>query len=151
MKMEFRHWLWWQWKHFVFGKGAMRFAASTRRIGLYWYALASECSTTSVIIQCWLLTSKRLLGYHYLAMSINMVLFIVSRHTVGRMRPNYLDRCKPNVGYFSCNTTAFITDYECTGNKTRAQLETSRQSFFSGHASISMCVSTFVTVSLRCW
>jgi hypothetical protein len=82
-----------------------------------------------------------------MGISIHMIIFIVTRHTVGRMRPNYLDRCRPNIGYLECNTTAYITDYICTGNKTFDQLESSRQSFFSGHSGISICVSTFITVS----
>ncbi|KAI6187557.1 PAP2 family protein [Aphelenchoides besseyi] len=87
--------------------------------------------------------------YAYLSYAIQLVVFIFSRHFVGRMRPNYLDLCKPSVGYRKCNTLDYITNYTCTNGKSLELMDSQRQSFFSGHASISAATSTYLIFYLQ--
>ncbi|KAI6236021.1 hypothetical protein M3Y95_00113200 [Aphelenchoides besseyi] len=87
--------------------------------------------------------------YAYLSYSIQLVVFIFSRHLVGRMRPNYLDLCKPSVGYRECETLEFITNYTCENGKTLELMASQRQSFFSGHASIAAATSTYLIFYLQ--
>ncbi|KAI6233698.1 PAP2 family protein [Aphelenchoides fujianensis] len=71
------------------------------------------------------------------------MVFICARYMVGRIRPNFIEMCKPSVGYLDCPTLQFITNYTCTSGKSWELVQSQRQSFFSGHASISAAISTW--------
>lgn len=67
----------------------------------------------------------------------------------GRLRPNFLDVCRPSLDLQRCrHAPIFITNYSCTG-EWRA-VEESRYSFFSQHACLSFAASVHVFVSAPC-
>lgn len=70
----------------------------------------------------------------------------VAKRSVGRLRPKFIDICKPNIDLSACaNQPIYITEYQCT-NEDEKDVEEARLSFFSGHSSYSMTAATFVTL-----
>ncbi|XP_063056877.1 phospholipid phosphatase 3 isoform X2 [Engraulis encrasicolus] len=70
----------------------------------------------------------------------------IAKVSVGRMRPHFLDVCKPNYALINCSL-GYITDYECTGIDSKVQ--EARKSFFSGHASFSMFTMLYLAFYLQ--
>lgn len=90
----------------------------------------------------------------------------LAKFSVGRLRPNFIDVCKPSVNLTDCTQYlhAYITEYECLSRDTPkikdsrhafrcayivAHLKAFRLSFLSGHSSLGMCASTFVVVRVE--
>uniref|UniRef100_A0A3Q4IAP2 Phospholipid phosphatase 3 n=1 Tax=Neolamprologus brichardi TaxID=32507 RepID=A0A3Q4IAP2_NEOBR len=59
----------------------------------------------------------------------------IAKVSVGRMRPHFLDICRPNFSTINCSL-GYITNYTCTGEE--SEVQEARKSFFSGHASFSL-------------
>ncbi|CAG5897061.1 unnamed protein product [Menidia menidia] len=70
----------------------------------------------------------------------------IAKVSVGRMRPHFLDVCKPDFSTINCSL-GYITDYVCQGPDSKVQ--EARKSFFSGHASFSMYTMLYLVVSNR--
>ncbi|KAI1709844.1 PAP2 superfamily domain-containing protein [Ditylenchus destructor] len=69
---------------------------------------------------------------------------------VGRLRPHFLDVCKPNLNLTNCAEygNQYITYFECTNHNQHLVME-ARLSFFSGHSSLSLCATTFTVLYLQ--
>uniref|UniRef100_A0A3B1J462 Phospholipid phosphatase 3 n=1 Tax=Astyanax mexicanus TaxID=7994 RepID=A0A3B1J462_ASTMX len=67
----------------------------------------------------------------------------IAKVSVGRMRPHFLDVCKPDYTTINCSL-GYITEYTCQGNSSKVQ--EARKSFFSGHASFSMFTMLYLAV-----
>uniref|UniRef100_A0A3P8WMM6 Phospholipid phosphatase 3 n=1 Tax=Cynoglossus semilaevis TaxID=244447 RepID=A0A3P8WMM6_CYNSE len=67
----------------------------------------------------------------------------IAKVSVGRMRPHFLDVCKPDFSTINCSL-GYITDYQCQGPESKVQ--EARKSFFSGHASFSMYTMLYLVV-----
>ncbi|KAI6178979.1 PAP2 family protein [Aphelenchoides besseyi] len=89
-------------------------------------------------------------GYAMMSMLIVLTLTTAAKYPVGRLRPHFMDVCRPNIGYDFCNTTTYIpaSAYNCTGTNKAAILE-ARLSFFSGHASLSAAAATFAVFYMQ--
>ncbi|XP_054907598.1 phospholipid phosphatase 3 isoform X2 [Poeciliopsis prolifica] len=59
----------------------------------------------------------------------------IAKVSVGRMRPHFLDVCRPDFSTINCSL-GYITNYTCTGDD--SEVQEARKSFFSGHASFSL-------------
>lgn len=72
----------------------------------------------------------------------------IAKVSVGRMRPHFMDVCKPNFTTINCSL-GYITSsmYECTGPESKVQ--EARKSFFSGHASFSMYTMLYLAFYLQ--
>ncbi|XP_072220094.1 phospholipid phosphatase 3-like isoform X2 [Leuresthes tenuis] len=70
----------------------------------------------------------------------------IAKVSVGRMRPHFLDVCKPDFSTINCSL-GYITDYECQGLESKVQ--EARKSFFSGHASFSMYTMLYLVFYLQ--
>ncbi|XP_028817375.1 phospholipid phosphatase 3 isoform X2 [Denticeps clupeoides] len=70
----------------------------------------------------------------------------IAKVSVGRMRPHFLDVCKPDFTKIDC-TLGYITDYNCTGPESKVQ--EARKSFFSGHASFSLYTMLYLAFYLQ--
>lgn len=42
----------------------------------------------------------------------------IAKYSIGRLRPHFLDVCKPNWKAINCSTGAYIEDYTCEGDAT---------------------------------
>lgn len=71
----------------------------------------------------------------------------IAKYSIGRLRPHFLDVCKPDWKMINCSTGAYIEDYNCTGDPQRVQ--EGRLSFYSGHSSFSMYCMLFLALYLQ--
>lgn len=68
---------------------------------------------------------------------------------VGRLRPHFIDVCKPNIGYLTCNNPyVYITNYTCTSSFSEYLKKEAHVSFYSGHTATTMHVVAYCVVSL---
>uniref|UniRef100_A0A0K0D1H3 AcidPPc domain-containing protein n=1 Tax=Angiostrongylus cantonensis TaxID=6313 RepID=A0A0K0D1H3_ANGCA len=112
----------------------VRNLASTNHINVLKHEQLTEKSFDSIII-----------GYAQIGAVSLYVIINLTKITVGRLRPHFLDVCKPKD--LVCKKYyRYITNYVCTGDEDLV-LE-ARKSFFSGHSAIAMYSSTFAAVSL---
>ncbi|XP_021444780.1 phospholipid phosphatase 3 isoform X2 [Oncorhynchus tshawytscha] len=70
----------------------------------------------------------------------------IAKVSVGRMRPHFLDVCRPDWSAINCSL-GYITDYQCNGPESKVQ--EARKSFFSGHASFSMYTMLYLVFYLQ--
>lgn len=42
----------------------------------------------------------------------------IAKYSIGRLRPHFLDVCKPDWKLINCSSGAYIEDYTCTGDLT---------------------------------
>ena len=40
----------------------------------------------------------------------------IAKYSIGRLRPHFLDVCKPDWNRINCSTGAYIEDFTCTGD-----------------------------------
>lgn len=104
-------------------------------------------------------TLKIVIGYLFgAAASVSLV--GIAKFTIGRLRPHFLDVCKPDFGQIECGTFArpnYITEYTCLGNEVLFPnkdergfaLNRARDSFYSGHTSMAFQAATFVVLYLH--
>ncbi|CAG5123560.1 unnamed protein product [Candidula unifasciata] len=76
------------------------------------------------------------------------------KYSVGRLRPNFLDICRPDFDKLNCTTDTssdrFITEYKCTNTQMDERIiQDSQLSFPSGHASMSMFSALFTVFYLQ--
>ncbi|XP_064415910.1 phospholipid phosphatase 3 isoform X2 [Latimeria chalumnae] len=74
------------------------------------------------------------LGCFIFGCAISQSFTDIAKVSTGRLRPHFIDVCKPNISLHNCSQ-AYITEYSCTGQL--AKVLEARKSFFSGHASFS--------------
>ncbi|XP_063075448.1 phospholipid phosphatase 3-like isoform X2 [Engraulis encrasicolus] len=70
----------------------------------------------------------------------------IAKVSVGRLRPHFLDVCKPDFSTINCSL-GYITEYNCQGDYSKVQ--EARKSFFSGHASFSMYTMLYLAFYLQ--
>ncbi|XP_074545961.1 phospholipid phosphatase 1 isoform X2 [Halichoeres trimaculatus] len=71
----------------------------------------------------------------------------IAKYSIGRLRPHFLDVCKPDWTKINCSSGAYIEDFTCTGDATMAN--EGRLSFYSGHSSFSMYCMLFLALYLQ--
>ncbi|XP_035632600.1 phospholipid phosphatase 1-like isoform X1 [Oncorhynchus keta] len=71
----------------------------------------------------------------------------IAKYSIGRLRPHFLDVCKPDWKLINCTAGAYIEDFTCTGD-TRMVNE-ARLSFYSGHSSFSMYCMLFLALYIQ--
>lgn len=73
----------------------------------------------------------------------------IGKYTIGRLRPHFLDICKPNVDCANeDNKIRYIEDFTCQGDMQKKFTDT-RLSFPSGHSSLSFYCMIYLAVSLH--
>ncbi|KAM4719847.1 phospholipid phosphatase 1 isoform 2-T2 [Anableps anableps] len=71
----------------------------------------------------------------------------IAKYSIGRLRPHFLDVCKPNWNLINCSAGAYIENFTCTGNT--KMVNEGRLSFYSGHSSFSMYCMLFLALYLQ--
>ncbi|XP_042588232.1 phospholipid phosphatase 1 isoform X3 [Cyprinus carpio] len=71
----------------------------------------------------------------------------IAKYSIGRLRPHFLDVCKPDWTQINCTGGAYIEDFVCTGDSTK--VNEGRLSFYSGHSSFSMYCMLFLALYLQ--
>lgn len=71
----------------------------------------------------------------------------IAKYAIGRLRPHFLDVCRPDWNLVNCSFGAYIEDFTCTGDLTK--VNEGRLSFYSGHSSFSMYCMLFLALYLQ--
>ncbi|XP_058472506.1 phospholipid phosphatase 1 isoform X2 [Solea solea] len=71
----------------------------------------------------------------------------IAKYSIGRLRPHFLDICRPDWREINCSGVAYIEDFTCTGDAT--MVNEGRLSFYSGHSSFSMYCMLFLALYLQ--
>ncbi|XP_030004566.1 phospholipid phosphatase 1 isoform X2 [Sphaeramia orbicularis] len=71
----------------------------------------------------------------------------IAKYSIGRLRPHFLDVCKPDWKFINCSAGVYIEDFTCTGDST--MVNEGRLSFYSGHSSFSMYCMMFLALYLQ--
>ncbi|CAM4730488.1 unnamed protein product [Leuciscus chuanchicus] len=71
----------------------------------------------------------------------------IAKYSIGRLRPHFLDVCKPDWSQINCTGGAYIEDFICNGDTTK--VNEGRLSFYSGHSSFSMYCMLFLALYLQ--
>ncbi|XP_051906821.1 phospholipid phosphatase 1 isoform X1 [Hippocampus zosterae] len=71
----------------------------------------------------------------------------IAKYSIGRLRPHFLDVCRPDFKGGNCSMGVYIEDFACTGNPT--MVNEGRLSFYSGHSSFSMYCMLFLALYLQ--
>ncbi|XP_063050668.1 phospholipid phosphatase 1-like [Engraulis encrasicolus] len=79
--------------------------------------------------------------------AVSQSLTDIAKYTVGRLRPHFLDVCKPQWNTVDCKSGGYIESFTCTGDK--VMVNESRLSFYSGHSSFSMYCMVFLALYLQ--
>ncbi|VDM48163.1 unnamed protein product [Toxocara canis] len=88
-------------------------------------------------------------AYCIFGLLLNLAFTQTTKWSVGRLRPHFLDVCKPNVTLTPCRYPyAYITDYVCQGAPEKL-VDEARRSFFSGHAAQSMGTAIFCVIYMQ--
>ncbi|KAJ1850722.1 hypothetical protein LPJ73_003315 [Coemansia sp. RSA 2703] len=81
----------------------------------------------------------------FIAMGLNNIATNVIKNAVGRPRPDFIDRCQPNI---TENPPLKLVDYRVCTQTDLKYLHEGMRSFPSGHASLSFCGLTFTALYL---
>ncbi|CAK6955872.1 phospholipid phosphatase 1 isoform X2 [Scomber scombrus] len=71
----------------------------------------------------------------------------IAKYSIGRLRPHFLDVCKPDWKFINCSSGAYIDEFTCTGDARMSN--EGRLSFYSGHSSFSMYCMMFLALYLQ--
>ncbi|XP_026209651.1 phospholipid phosphatase 1 isoform X1 [Anabas testudineus] len=71
----------------------------------------------------------------------------IAKYSIGRLRPHFLDICRPDWKLINCTSGAYIENFNCTGDLTK--VNEGRLSFYSGHSSFSMYCMLFLALYLQ--
>ncbi|XP_071009422.1 phospholipid phosphatase 1-like isoform X1 [Oncorhynchus clarkii lewisi] len=71
----------------------------------------------------------------------------IAKYSIGRLRPHFLNVCKPDWKLINCTAGAYIEDFTCTG--VTHMVNEARLSFYSGHSSFSMYCMLFLALYIQ--
>ncbi|KAI1905281.1 hypothetical protein AGOR_G00014490 [Albula goreensis] len=71
----------------------------------------------------------------------------IAKYSIGRLRPHFLDVCKPVMLDQLCKTGGYVENFTCAGDKT--MVNEGRLSFYSGHSSFSMYCMLFLALYIQ--
>uniref|UniRef100_A0A3P9KAD9 Phospholipid phosphatase 1 n=2 Tax=Oryzias TaxID=8089 RepID=A0A3P9KAD9_ORYLA len=71
----------------------------------------------------------------------------IAKYSIGRLRPHFLDVCKPDWTRINCSLGVYIENFTCTGDA--KMVNEGRLSFYSGHSSFSMYCMLFLALYLQ--
>ncbi|KAL3868361.1 hypothetical protein ACJMK2_041175 [Sinanodonta woodiana] len=73
----------------------------------------------------------------------------VLKNTLGRLRPTFIDVCRPDFSRINCSQ-GYITNYTCTNKENLTnKLRTIHQSFPSGHAAFAMFTTMYLVLYIQ--
>jgi phosphatidate phosphatase len=105
-------------------------------------------------------TLKTYLNYVFAAFA-TILITNIGKVISGRLRPHFLDVCRPDWDAITCTTNdgipLYVTNYICLGNEDmfedewESKISEARHSFPSGHTSYSFQAATFCILYLQVW
>ncbi|XP_033981665.1 phospholipid phosphatase 1 isoform X1 [Trematomus bernacchii] len=71
----------------------------------------------------------------------------IAKYSIGRLRPHFLDVCRPDWNSINCSVGDYIETFTCQGDA--KMVNQGRLSFYSGHSSFSMYCMLFLALYLQ--
>lgn len=71
----------------------------------------------------------------------------IAKYSIGRLRPHFLDVCRPDWNFINCSAGDYIETFTCQGDA--KMVNQGRLSFYSGHSSFSMYCMLFLALYLQ--
>ena len=72
-------------------------------------------------VPAWVARTGFHLRWYIIGLLISLIITDSAKIVVGRLRPNFIDVCKPNFSQFNCtdeyNNPVYVTNYVCTGDQ----------------------------------
>ncbi|XP_073536445.1 phospholipid phosphatase 1 isoform X2 [Phyllobates terribilis] len=91
-------------------------------------------------------TIYKAIGTFIFGAAVNQSLTDIAKYTIGRLRPHFLDVCKPDWTKINCSA-GYIENFVCLGDPVKSS--EARLSFYSGHSSFSMYCMLFLALYLQ--
>lgn len=112
------------------------------------YRITSTHSVPHVVVCCY-----KFIGIFLFGCAISQSITDISKFTIGRLRPHFLDICKPDPTKFTCtdqnNLYVYVENITCTGTDDEHLLLDARLSFPSGHSSMAAYCAVFLVFYLQ--
>ncbi|XP_056445553.1 phospholipid phosphatase 1 isoform X1 [Gadus chalcogrammus] len=102
---------------------------------------------SSPFSKSFLVAVYKAIGTFLFGAAMSQSLTDIAKYSIGRLRPHFLDVCKPDWTQINCTVGGYIENFSCSGN-TRLSNE-GRLSFYSGHSSFSMYCMLFLALYLQ--
>lgn len=116
---------------------------------------AQPLKVYNVTIHYWIVEAYKSIGMFGFGAACSQLLTDVGKYTIGRLRPHFLEVCKPNMpDGTDCsdprNQGRYIVDFTCSSEiSTPRMLKEMRLSFPSGHSSFSMYTLVYCAIYLQ--
>ncbi|XP_053557257.1 phospholipid phosphatase 1 isoform X3 [Bombina bombina] len=91
-------------------------------------------------------TIYKAIGTFIFGAAVSQSLTDIAKYTIGRLRPHFIDVCKPNWSQINCSL-GYIENFVCEGDAVKTN--EARVSFYSGHSSFSMYCMLFLALYLQ--
>lgn len=131
----------------------MIFLVESYRLFIYEMYLAGKSEAISLVEICgqkihpYICRVYVFVGYFLFGAGMVITLTDIGKYMIGRLRPHFLDVCRPNYDLNQCLAYEYITNYTCTGKPARVQ--DARESFPSGHSSFSFYTMMFTILYMQ--
>ncbi|OCU02518.1 hypothetical protein XELAEV_18008278mg [Xenopus laevis] len=106
----------------------------------------SDLRSGAFIRNNYVATIYKAIGTFIFGAAVSQSLTDIAKYTIGRLRPHFLDVCKPNWAKINCSL-GYIENFVCEGDPTKSS--EGRLSFYSGHSSFSMYCMVFLALYLQ--
>ncbi|NP_001085779.1 MGC80748 protein [Xenopus laevis] len=106
----------------------------------------NDLRSSAFIRNNYVATIYKAIGTFIFGAAASQSLTDIAKYTIGRLRPHFLDVCKPNWSKINCSL-GYIETFVCEGDPTKSS--EGRLSFYSGHSSFSMYCMVFLALYLQ--
>ncbi|XP_063066223.1 phospholipid phosphatase 1 isoform X2 [Engraulis encrasicolus] len=112
-------------------------------LSVYLKRIKSKSSFSNMYVAC----VYKAVGTFLFGAAMSQSLTDIAKYSIGRLRPHFLDVCKPDWSKINCSAGGYIEDFICNGDK--RMTNEGRLSFYSGHSSFSMYCMLFLALYLQ--
>ncbi|XP_027031188.1 phospholipid phosphatase 1 isoform X2 [Tachysurus fulvidraco] len=112
-------------------------------VSIYLKRIKSKSSFSNSYVSC----LYKAIGTFVFGAAMSQSLTDIGKYSIGRLRPHFLDVCKPDWSTINCSSGAYIENFSCSGDL--KMVNEARLSFYSGHSSFSMYCMLFLALYLQ--
>ncbi|GMS92176.1 hypothetical protein PENTCL1PPCAC_14351, partial [Pristionchus entomophagus] len=103
-------------------------------------------------IPSFIVNTAKFYGFYHVGFIVQIIFNQIPKYFVGRLRPHFMDVCRPIPGYVCETPNQYITNYTCVAARSPRHdhyLMEARMSFFSGHSASSFYFAVFLSLYLQ--
>ncbi|XP_048874808.1 phospholipid phosphatase 1 isoform X2 [Brienomyrus brachyistius] len=112
-------------------------------LSVYFKRIKSKSSFSNSYVAC----IYKAVGPFLFGAAMSHSLTDIAKYSIGRLRPHFLDVCRPVWSQIDCNSGNYIENFTCTGDMEK--VNEGRLSFYSGHSSFSMYCMLFLALYVQ--